>query len=155
MSGLITREADYALRILRTLSEGGQVTAAEITQRELIPRQFAYKILRKLSRAGIIAVNRGAEGGCRLAADLREKSLFDLMAALDLVELVNACMAPGYQCSWRQSCGRDCKMKPIINPRRTVYQAIIKFLLQMRNQGIKFTFIIPNLFAAKCCRYHI
>ena len=107
---LITREADYALRILRTLSEGGQVTAAEITQRELIPRQFAYKILRKLSRAGIIAVNRGAEGGCRLAADLREKSLFDLMAALDLVELVNACMAPGYQCSWRQSCGRDCKI---------------------------------------------
>ena len=41
---LITREADYALRILRTLSEGGLVTAAEITQRELIPRQFAYKI---------------------------------------------------------------------------------------------------------------
>lgn len=92
---LITREADYALRILRTLSEGGLVTAAEITQRELIPRQFAYKILRKLSRVGIIAVNRGVEGGCRLTADLREKSLYDLMAALDLVELVNACMAPG------------------------------------------------------------
>ena len=78
---LITREADYALRILRTLSEGGLVTAAEITQRELIPRQFAYKILRKLSRVGIIAVNRGVEGGCRLTADLREKSLYDLMAA--------------------------------------------------------------------------
>lgn len=107
---LITREADYALRILRTLSEGGLVTAAEITQRELIPRQFAYKILRKLSQVGIIAVNRGVEGGCRLTADLREKSLYDLMAALNLVELVNACMAPGYQCSWRQSCGRDCKI---------------------------------------------
>lgn len=105
---LITREVDYALRILRALSGGEQVSAARLCRRELIPQPFAYKIMRKLSKAGLVSITRGADGGCRLAVDLREKTLYDLLSAMDSVEFVNACMEPGYQCPWRERCGGKC-----------------------------------------------
>ena len=84
-------------------------TAADICQQEQIPDQFVYKIAKKLEKAGFIKIVRGAEGGCRLAVDLRTVSVYDLMEALDTDRLVNACMQPGYRCNWQEahieSCG--------------------------------------------------
>ena len=45
---VITRETDYALRILRALLDGKLHTAGQIAQDELLPQAFAYKILKKL-----------------------------------------------------------------------------------------------------------
>ena len=72
---MITRETDYALRLLRTLRDGERRTAAEAAERELVPQSFAHKILKKLARAGFVEVARGAEGGCRLSAELNRVSL--------------------------------------------------------------------------------
>ena len=58
---MITRETDYALRLLRTLRDGERRTAAEAAERELVPQSFAHKILKKLARAGFVEVARGAE----------------------------------------------------------------------------------------------
>ncbi|TGJ77264.1 HTH-type transcriptional repressor NsrR [Caproiciproducens galactitolivorans] len=107
---LITRETDYALRILRALSDGEQATAKEICRRELLPQQFVYKILKKLSRAGIVQITRGADGGCRLAADLRKVSLYDLTQVMEDDNYISACMQPGYQCEWRQKHSPSCKV---------------------------------------------
>lgn len=96
---LITRETDYALRILRALSGGELLTAKMITQREAVPQQFAYKILKKLEGAGLIRITRGAEGGCRLAADLRQVTLYDLMETVGEDTLLISCMMPSYQCT--------------------------------------------------------
>ena len=52
---MITRETDYALRLLRTLRDGERRTAAEAAERELVPQSFAHKILKKLARAGFAA----------------------------------------------------------------------------------------------------
>ena len=46
---IITKETDYALRILRVLMDGEKHSVAEMSETELIPNQFAYQILRKLS----------------------------------------------------------------------------------------------------------
>ena len=43
---VITRETDYALRILRALLDGKLHTAGQIAQDELLPQAFAYKILK-------------------------------------------------------------------------------------------------------------
>lgn len=48
---VITRETDYALRILRALLDGELHAAGEIAQTELLPQAFAYKILKKLENA--------------------------------------------------------------------------------------------------------
>jgi len=106
---LITRETDYALRILRALSEGEQVTTADICKRELLPQQFAYKILKKLERAGLVRIARGTDGGCRLIADLKKVSLYDLTEIMGADKLISACMQPGFQCAWRQKCGSNCR----------------------------------------------
>ena len=42
---VITRETDYALRILRALLDGELHTVGQLAQDELLPQAFAYKIL--------------------------------------------------------------------------------------------------------------
>ena len=43
---MITRESDYAIRIIRALKDGELLPLEQICQRELVPKQFAYKILK-------------------------------------------------------------------------------------------------------------
>ena len=95
---LISRETDYALRILRSLLDGERKPVGDISKAEMIPQQFAYKIIKKLSRAGLVAITRGADGGCHLSCNLDAVSLFDLMVAMEERCAVNACMDPSYQC---------------------------------------------------------
>lgn len=49
---IITRETDYAIRILRSLADLQLKNIREISDEQLVPRQFAYKISKKLERAG-------------------------------------------------------------------------------------------------------
>lgn len=100
---LITREVDYALRILRALSKGGQLTAVELAEREQIPQPFAYKILKKLKIGNLLAVQRGALGGYTLAADLHKVSLFDLLGMMENAKYLSACMDKNHKCAWRSS----------------------------------------------------
>ena len=48
---------------------GEQLTAGDISEQQMVPKPFAYKIIKKLSKAGFVRINRGADGGCRLAVD--------------------------------------------------------------------------------------
>lgn len=80
---IMTRETDYAVRILRALSCGERLTVRQVCDSELVPVQFAYKILKKLASCGYVEIFRGQEGGCRLKADLNELSLYDLMRCIN------------------------------------------------------------------------
>ena len=102
---LLSRETDYALRILQSLLGGERKSVGEISKEELIPQQFAYMIIKKLSNAGLVDITRGVEGGCKLIADLEQVSLYDLMTATDGSCEVNNCMVPGYQCERRNKNG--------------------------------------------------
>ena len=99
---LFTRETDYAIRFFRTLIDGQQHPVSEITKLELIPQQFAYKILRKLSGAGLIEVTRGAKGGCRLKADLEKVSVMDLIEIVETKKTFVACLDPEFKCPYRE-----------------------------------------------------
>lgn len=57
---LITRETEYAVRILRSLVDLNLKNIREISDEQLIPRQFAYKISKKMEKAGFIEIVRGA-----------------------------------------------------------------------------------------------
>lgn len=103
---IMTRETDYAVRILRALKDGDQLTAGQLAEGEYIPMPFTYKILKKLAQAGYVEIFRGAEGGCRLSADLDKISLFELIKCINEDIFINACGDPGYECPWRQNhCG--------------------------------------------------
>ena len=98
---MITRETDYALRLLRTLRDGERRTAAEAAERELVPQSFAHKILKKLARAGFVEVARGAEGGCRLSAELNRVTLYDLMTAMGEDSRLSSCILSLAGQPWR------------------------------------------------------
>lgn len=95
---LVTREMDYTLRIVRALYRGGQLSAAEVAQRETMPKAITLKLLKQLSAAGLVASRRGAAGGYYLARTLDEMTLYDLLDAVGERILVNRCQQLGYQC---------------------------------------------------------
>ena len=102
---IITKETDYALRILRVLLDGEKHSVAEMSETELIPNQFAYQILRKLSAGNLVRVSRGALGGCELSCDLDATSLYDLMGVMGKRGVLCACMEPGFECRWQDKHG--------------------------------------------------
>lgn len=106
---IITRETDYGIRIIRSLAGSAKLTVHEIADQEEIPLQFAYKILKKLNHQGLVSVIRGPNGGYRLAVDLGEISLMDVITATDDAFLINKCFQEGYECSYMKHSGA-CKI---------------------------------------------
>lgn len=99
---LITRECDYAVRAVRALAEHEKKTVKEICDIEHIPHQYAYKILKKLEKAGIVASSRGVNGGYILLKDLNSFSLSDIFFAIENELFLNECQQAGYQCRHNQ-----------------------------------------------------
>ncbi len=81
----VTAKADYAVRAVVELaaSEGQLVKADELARRQDIPRQFLDNILLDLRRAGIVATQRGSEGGSRLARPAASVTVADVMRAIE------------------------------------------------------------------------
>lgn len=104
---LMTREMDYALRILRALCQDGQLSAAAAAEKEHMPKAITLKILKRLHAAGLVTSRRGSSGGYLLQRPCDELYLGDLFQALGEPVFVNRCQRPGYQCENRrpESCG--------------------------------------------------
>ena len=93
---LITREMDYALRILRALHREKQLSAAAIAQRETMPKAVTLKLLKQLHVAGLVTSRRGASGGYLLNS-CKPLFLWDVFLALEGAPLVNRFQQPQYQ----------------------------------------------------------
>jgi Rrf2 family protein len=81
----VTAKADYAVRAVLELAanEGELVKADRIAEAQGIPRHFLDNILTDLRRSGIVATQRGADGGSRLARPARLVTLADIMRAIE------------------------------------------------------------------------
>ena len=95
---LITREMDYTLRILRALHQNGPLAAAEIAQKENMPKAITLKLLKRPRAAGLTDSRRGSSGGYLLRVPCETLFLVDLFRALEESPLVNRCQRPGYRC---------------------------------------------------------
>ena len=80
---LFTKECDYAIRIMRALSDGELVSVSNICAAEQLPSAMTYKITRKLEKQGLLKSCRGTNGGYCLNRTLSEISLYDICAAVD------------------------------------------------------------------------
>ena len=94
----ITRECDYAVRVLRALSVETRLSVNEICEREAITAPFAYKILKKLQKAEIVRGFRGVHGGYTMACELGKLSLLDVYRAIDPDMYIIECLSPGHKC---------------------------------------------------------
>lgn len=102
---LITREMDYAVRILRALHRGAPLTTPEIMAQEHLQQAITYKLMKKLSRAGLVKGQRGKVGGYMLLRDCGELTLYDLFLATEGPLYVTECLEMGYSCE-NNDCGQ-------------------------------------------------
>lgn len=77
--------------------------------KELLPKQFAYKILKRLQKAGVVEILRGVEGGFRLVADLKKMTLYSFIKIMEADRLVSSCMVAEFECEWRKKQG-NCRV---------------------------------------------
>ena len=79
---LISQKCQYALRAVFELSrrEGrGPTRIADIANAQAIPHRFLEVILSQLKRAGLVASQRGNEGGYSIARSPREITVGDVI----------------------------------------------------------------------------
>lgn len=85
----ISARVEYAMKALMELTAAYDddpahlVKSEAIAREQEIPSKFLENILRGLRHAGIVASQRGAEGGFRLAMPPSEVSVADVIRALD------------------------------------------------------------------------
>lgn len=94
----ITRECDYAVRVVRALRGESRLSVTDICEKEAVTAPFAYKILKKLQKAGIVKGYRGVHGGYSLDRGLDELTLYDIYSAIDPDMFIIECLDPGYNC---------------------------------------------------------
>ena len=81
----ITAKVDYAVRavIEMAAAPAGPVKGEALATRQSIPPKFLENILADLRRAGIVASQRGADGGYWLGRPAAEISVADVVRALE------------------------------------------------------------------------
>lgn len=81
----ITAKVDYAVRAVAELaaSPDGPTKGDNLAARQAIPPKFLENILADLRRAGLVASQRGAEGGYWLAKPAEDVSVADIIRAVE------------------------------------------------------------------------
>ena len=121
---LMTREIDYALRILRALRQEEKISASAIAQREHMSKAITLKMLKRLHAIGFVSSCRGTNGGYLLSNSCEEVSLWDLFHALGEDLFINRCQQPGYRCENYPH--GDCSLCKELSRVQTVLDAELK-----------------------------
>lgn len=81
----ITARVDYAVRAAIELaaSDDPQVKGEQLAERQGIPLKYLENILADLRRSGVVASQRGADGGYRLALPADTVSVADIIRAVE------------------------------------------------------------------------
>jgi len=81
----VTARVDYAVRAMTELaaSTEPQVKGEHLADRQGIPLKYLENILADLRRAGLIASQRGADGGYRLARPAEAVTVADIIRAVE------------------------------------------------------------------------
>ena len=81
----VSAKVDYALRAMTELASASPslMTAEQLATAQKIPPKFLESILAQLRNGGLVASQRGAVGGYRLAKPAEEISIADVIRELE------------------------------------------------------------------------
>jgi FeS assembly SUF system regulator len=90
----LSKLTDYAVVMLSHMAarETEVYTACRLAERSAVPEPTAAKILKLLTRAGILVSQRGSAGGYELARPAAEISVAEIIVALDGPIALAACV---------------------------------------------------------------
>jgi Rrf2 family protein len=90
---MLSQTTEYALRIVVQLASqpDGPVTIPELVRTTRIPAGYLPKVLRQLSRAGLVHSQRGPNGGSVLLRLPEEVTVLDVVQAVDPLKRIEVC----------------------------------------------------------------
>lgn len=107
----IKNEVRYALQIIYYLTlnrDKDIISSNEISAEENIPRLFCLRIIKKLEKAGVVKIFRGAKGGYVLIRDPKRLTFRDIIEIIDDDIVLQPCIDSSTICSTR---GADCSIR--------------------------------------------
>ena len=115
---MITREVDYALRIMLGLTVNGRqkewFCAQDLAREVHVPYRFLRKIVCRLATANLITTRRGKKGGIKLNCPPRTTSMADVLRVMDSSTLtLNQCLVRNNTCVRKGHCVVHEELKPI------------------------------------------
>ena len=103
----LSRKSDYALRAVKhmaNLPKGKLGSINSVAAAETIPREFLAKILKDLTRAGILVSYQGVTGGYRMAKTPKEVNFLSVIEAIDGPLHLNLCTEDTCRCETVKTC---------------------------------------------------
>ena len=131
---LITKEIDHAIKCVLHLSidQFGYISAADLSTKLMIPREFLSKILQKLVKSGIVKSFQGMRGGYKLGKSPEAITLWDIFDAFHTLPVVYKCVTNDFTCERRSYCAT-----------RPVWAELLNHIVQ-RLKSIRFSDLAKN-----------
>lgn len=120
----MTRETDYAMVLMTRLAQstpGEILNAKDLASETRLPLPIASKVLKSLSREGLLESHRGVNGGYALARPASEISVADIISALEGQFAINDCSGELSKCMLEDICPTRPSMQRINS---AVYDAL-------------------------------
>ena len=110
----LTRESDYAIRIVACLANSQQIIGAKtIAEHTDVTIRFSLKILHALVAAKIVKSFKGSNGGYKLAYDPADVSLYDVIFAIEGEYNISRCLDRAFPCE--RNAESKCKVHNIFD----------------------------------------
>ncbi len=102
----ISKLTDYGTVVLAELAAHGSAlsSASDVARTTGIAPPTVQKLLKLLSRAGLVASTRGARGGYRLARPAAEITAAEVIDALEGPVSITECSADDKSCDFESTC---------------------------------------------------
>ncbi len=113
----LTKESDYAVVLLISLVEGGNGqanSASDLAAATQLPTPIVRKVLKALTRHGLLESVRGVHGGYRLARGPEAISVAEIIAAVEGPVAMTTCATGGAaDCALHSTCSARQKWQRI------------------------------------------
>lgn len=107
MNSFFSKKCEYGLQailFLAVLDENYICSSEEISNKLNIPKEFTSKILQSLTENGLVESRKGKAGGFKLAKKTSEIKLFDIVEAIDGIDIFNNCVMGFTNCTKDKKC---------------------------------------------------
>ena len=100
----ISRQADYAIRVVLDLSLHPEARIKEIARRQRLSVSYVGRISQRLAKEGILDNKRGRLGCLSLASSPDQISILDVIEAIDGTAKVDRCLLAPIECGREKFC---------------------------------------------------
>lgn len=139
----MSKLTDYGTVVLANLAShrGQPISASDVATATGIAPPTVSKLLKALSRAGLVVATRGAHGGYQLARAPWEISAAEVIDALEGPVSITECSATDSQCDYESSCNVGGAWQRInVAIRRALQEVSLDDLLRSTSRPPKFRF---------------